>query len=309
MHVYRRRLDDRLDAAEVTRFYRARLARIYPLYLFSLVCYLIFVGTLRGVGIGYEALSWGARFSTESWLTNLAMLQSLGIHKQLTWNMAAWSISTEFAVYLLFPLLLAALSHRAGRWTLLALAAGTFAFFYSINLSVNVTYDFGFLRCLSEVVFGMFLYQYGYQSSGRAPAISARTVYLLMAVIAGSLHLADSVIPDASVVAAFGLLIVSLANHRGDEFAWLQSPPLVWLGERSYSFYLNHFLAVELVYVLYSPTVSSRAAWHPSLMSGALFVLLVLGVNLAASALTYAYIEKPGRSWLKAGPRSRLGTT
>ena len=305
MHVYRGRLARGEAQGQVKSFYRARFARIYPLYFFSLMCFLVFVVTLRTLGIEYEALKWGERFSGESFLTNLAMLQALGIHEQLTWNMAAWSISTEFVVYLLFPLLLAAIEHPRWRWLLLALAAVTFSGFYGIKGHVNLTYDFGLLRCLSEFVFGMFIYQYGYHTYAWRWSESSVPGYLLICVIIASLHFPATVVPDALVVAAFGMLILTLANHRGAGFAWLESRPMLWLGERSFSFYMNHFLAVELVYVLTSPSVSSRVKWHPSLLSGTLFVLTVLAVNVVASALTYTYIEKPGRAWLRTEPRSR----
>lgn len=306
MHVYQRRLASRGDDGQVKAFYRARFARIYPLYFFSLMCFLVFVVTLRALGIEYEALKWGERFSAESFISNLVMVQALGIHEQLTWNMAAWSISTEFAVYLLFPLLVAALEHPRWRWLLLALAAATFAGFYSIKGHVDLTHDYGFLRCLSEVVFGMAIYKFGYHIDAWRWSEARWPAYVLMGLIFACMHFPATVVPDALVVAAFGLLILALANHRGAGFGWLDSRPMNWLGERSFSFYMNHFLAVELVYVLYSPSISSRVDWHPSILSGTLFVLIVLALNLLASALTYAYIEQPGRAWLKAAPRSRL---
>lgn len=297
MHVYGKRLAQEMNFTAIGAFYRARLARIYPLYVFSLLCYLVFVLALRGLDVDYEALNWGSRFSAEAFASNLAMLQALGLHDQLTWNMAAWSISAEFAAYLLFPVLLLWLTHPIGRWALLLMAVLVFAAFYSIKHNVNVTFDAGFARCVSEMTAGMFLYQFTWRAEGRRGA-ALPLVYLMMALLVWALHLPENLVADAVLVMGFGLLIVMLASYPGDGLRWLRSGPLCWLGERSYSFYLNHFLAVELIYVLYSPSVASRADWHPTVFSGTVFLLTVLAVNLLASALTYAFIEKPGRRWL-----------
>jgi peptidoglycan/LPS O-acetylase OafA/YrhL len=95
------------------------------------------------------------------------------------------------------------------------------------------------------------------------------------------------------------LLIGVLAHPAARLGSLLGNPPLVWLGLRSYSFYLWHWP----VLILTRPGVDVP-------LHGPLLVVLQLAVTLGLAELSYRYVEQPFRqrrdsksapSWLGAG--------
>jgi peptidoglycan/LPS O-acetylase OafA/YrhL len=95
------------------------------------------------------------------------------------------------------------------------------------------------------------------------------------------------------------LLVAVLAHPAARLGRVLGNPPLVWLGLRSYSFYLWHWPVLALT----RPGIDVP-------MHGPLLVALQLGVTLALADLSYRYVEQPFRqrrdskaapSWLGVG--------
>src|SRR5438105_12524887 len=97
------------------------------------------------------------------------------------------------------------------------------------------------LRCGPEFLAGMLLYR-GYQNGIFASALAgdaalAAVVLLLTAL----LHLGA---PDLAIIPLFPLLILTAVRNTGRLSPLLNSPPLVWLGDISYSLYLLHWFAL-----------------------------------------------------------------
>jgi hypothetical protein len=80
------------------------------------------------------------------------------------------------------------------------------------------------------------------------------------------------------------LLVGVLAHPAAHLGRLLGNPPLVWLGLRSYSFYLWHWPILELT----RPGVDVP-------LHGPFLVVLQLGATLAAADLSYRYVEQPFR--------------
>jgi peptidoglycan/LPS O-acetylase OafA/YrhL len=109
---------ERLESGRVSakEFLFRRFARIYPLHLLILLGFLLYVSA---------ALLFGsARIEDENFdyfVASLFLVQNWGFTDALKWNVPAWSISTEFAAYLLFPALLAIFAPwRRPAWLLVA---------------------------------------------------------------------------------------------------------------------------------------------------------------------------------------------
>ncbi|RXR28832.1 acyltransferase family protein [Sphingobium fluviale] len=263
-------------------FLRRRLARIYPLYAVMLALTVGFVLLLEATGRSTAGYPWAEL------PLHVLMLQNWGFTPDLSWNHPAWSISTEFAAYLLFPLLVLLFSPiaRAPRWVILGamacligiLAVGMQALGYT-NLGGHIVKT-GLARCIAEFAMGCLLCALWQQGVDRV----SRTV-AIVALLGGGFVWAGGFTNE---LIAFPLvttaLIYLIADHsqRGGKIA----RPLVYLGEISYATYLSHFM----LFIWFKIALVNNAAnIAPHLI--ALYVLL----TLAASVILYHGIEKPGR--------------
>jgi peptidoglycan/LPS O-acetylase OafA/YrhL len=229
---------------------------------------------------------------------NLVMLQGLWA-RELSWNDPSWSISLEFLAYLLFPLLFPVLWRagppaKAGLGGLLLVALGWLAYRTGGYFNQwNGTY--AIIRCLPEFLAGMLLYS-GYQSGIFASVLAVdaalAAVVLLMATL---LHLGA---PDLAIIPLFPLLILAAVRNTGRFSPLLNSPPLMWLGDISYSLYLLHW------FVLFVTTEIARRLpgldfAHLSRAPSLALIAVLIAVSLALATLSFRFIEVRGRRWLR----------
>ncbi len=90
----------RVDRKAYFRFLWMRLARIYPVHLFTLLFLLAAVLAARHAHI---QLSMPERLQPHSFVTNVFLVQIWNYKHPPSWNGPAWSISAEWFAYLLFP--------------------------------------------------------------------------------------------------------------------------------------------------------------------------------------------------------------
>ena len=236
--------------------------------------------------------------SIGGFFANLVMLQGLWA-RELSWNDPSWSISLEFLAYLLFPLSFPVLwragpAAKAGLGGLLLVALGWLA--YRTGGYFNQWNGaYAILRCLPEFLAGMLLYS-GYQSGIFASVLATdgalAAVLLLLAVL---LHLGA---PDLAIIPLFPLLILAAVRNTGRFSPLLNSPPLVWLGDISYSLYLLHwfvlFVTTEIARRLPSLDFANLTL-APSLA----LIAVLIAVSLALATLSFRFIEVTGRRWLR----------
>ncbi|HVM45465.1 MAG TPA: acyltransferase, partial [Candidatus Thermoplasmatota archaeon] len=123
-HRYAGRLH---GAGDYARFLWLRVCRIYPLYLASTLLAGLAVGVALLIGISVPSAS---SFTLDSFLRNLLMVQSWPGLGSTSWNVPAWSVSWEWLLYILFPIVgwlatrkLPATAKAAAALALLALPA------------------------------------------------------------------------------------------------------------------------------------------------------------------------------------------
>src|SRR5882724_2358869 len=149
-----------LNMTEWFRFLGRRLARIYPLHLLML-----FIFLLNPFVIGFLASrSLLDRYDPGYFVLSVFLVQNWGFTNTLAWNVPAWSISTEWMAYLLFPAIcwvtMRFARSRAHSFLLAAilmvvLAAGFAARGQTLGDNVSHT---GLFRCVMEFWIGVCLY-------------------------------------------------------------------------------------------------------------------------------------------------------
>jgi peptidoglycan/LPS O-acetylase OafA/YrhL len=301
-HVYHEGFARRVTGWRYRNFLLARFARLYPLHLTVLLLFVaaaigerLATYTLRG---SFEPIPLVGERSVSGFFANLVMLQGLWA-RELNWNDPAWSISVEFLAYLFFPLLFPMLwrTGRIGKTGIGGLLAAVLVWLaYRTGDDFNQWNGvYAILRCLPEFIAGSLLYA-AYQSGLFASVLAADSAFLVVMLLLGALlHVAA---PDLSIIALFPILILTAVLNRGRFARLLNSPPLIWLGNISYSLYLIHW------FVLFVTTEVARLRPGAdlaklSLAASLLLMASMIAVSLALSTLSYRFIEVTGRRWLR----------
>lgn len=289
----------RLTRRDLWNFAVARFARIYPLHLVMLLVYpLIPLSMLMFSSRGLL----DGRYSLEYYLLSLALLQNWGFLDILGWNVPAWSISTEFAAYLLFPLaamLTTRLRGLAATLAALLAALGLIAAVFHLagqDLRED-TVHWGLPRCVMEFLLGMCVGRI-YQLRG-APGLGLATALLGIACAGVAAVLLQVTADYWLLPAAYAAMILALGCPRGIVTQVLNWRWLVYLGEISYATYLSHYFIREAI------KFALPAAGGPHWVGATTFVL----ATFAASVVLYHFVELPSRGYLRrlGGPRRAGG--
>jgi peptidoglycan/LPS O-acetylase OafA/YrhL len=300
---YRNQIQARRDAF---RFWEARFARIWPAYLFSLLCSSFPVSNIPSPPLAFATI-----FMVQAW--NPFHPEYAGV-----WNFVCWTLSVEAFFYLVFPLL----QKFTEKLQLRALELfGLFIALVGVALNTPshtlVTAPVGMwtyipapLIHLPEFIAGvilgnLFLVARGQtklRASNPDPAepvsasaprgrISSRTIswrtwlgVLLCAVIL-STALNNW---EGLVIPGFGLLLYGLVTERTFLSWFLSTRALVLGGEISYSMYL---LRTPL-----QKWIGMVPGLHESLLVGVLYIPFVL---IPFSIATFYFVEAPARRLLR----------
>jgi peptidoglycan/LPS O-acetylase OafA/YrhL len=299
-------------------FYRARFARIYPIYLLALVVDLPLF--LRLLHVAEPAVPPGevARISAATLTLTQAWLEA----GRPVWNTMAWTLSAEAFFYAVFPFLGVWLARQSSRrligvavaaWVLGAapFLAGELASRLGVEGSPSLVVraldawsqlpsQLVPLLRLPEFVLGMCLGLLFCRRT-RQGSEAWRTVGLLAtgAVIATVLILLppkpSAVVQMGVLVPLFALAIWLLACGVAWNGLLLGTRPLVWLGGASYALYLLHGSMMGLALALNTRTL---ALPHNAV------ALLLVPVAVATSLLLFHFVEEPARRWLRKAPRA-----
>jgi hypothetical protein len=236
----------------------------------------------------------------------LLLIQNWGFTTALAWNHPAWSISTEMAAYLLFPLL-AWLGRGTLSTAVLMLGIGLLlSAIYAVYTAAGYTdlgkaiTSLGLVRCLLEFAVGTLAARLwlGWHALPAAPQLAGRCGAGAAVIGAAGFTLG---LPETAWVPLLLLLVLlALALAQGRIASWLGTGPLHWLGKVSYSTYLCHF-GLFIAFKLFCVDADLQlGVWQL-----ASFVALLVAV----SGLSHALIELPAQRTLHALQPGLLGLT
>lgn len=264
--VIAHRYEQLSDIQQFQSFYKKRFWRIYPLHLIVLLAFVLIevAKHLLASRIQVNNLDNPAN-SVVSFLSNVLLLQSTPVFgvKDVSWNIASWSISAEMIAYLVFGLLMVAI-HRMGWYgkriwvyivVLLTAAAGLIVITGGYEL--NYTFNYGFLRGLIGFFAGVICLNLYRRTAGPVQAMSNIFFSIAEVLVLGLTFLA---ICRGEAWKSFGLIYVLLflsciyvfAFEKGIVSQYLNKVPLLHkMGAYSYSIYMWHTLFISLFNVLF----------------------------------------------------------
>lgn len=269
-------------------FLLKRAARIIPLNT-SAVMLVLFAGLVSQWVLSRNVV-YASNNPIMDGMCNLLMLQGLGLGVNL--NAPSWSISTEFAAYLIFPVLLPLMFARrvvipyVAVGVCLATLGGVAASHSRLGLATS-SIEGGLARCFTEFTIGLATYR-----TVSHPGVRARLAPDGVAAAAIVCTLALLFLRVDMLVALFvPLLIGSLACNRGRVAQVFAARVPYFLGVISFSIYLLHApfrpFYLEVLRAIHPAPLPAPLAMAAALVGS----LLVLPFAWAG----YAIVERPGR--------------
>lgn len=309
---YVNRMGAKLSRSTASRFYWARLARVWPVFFATL----LLAGAWHSVQLRMGTDPVAPRdFSVLSFVrqTLLVTLWTEPDADRLMWNGPAWSVSAEAFAYALFPLGVLVL-YRLGRSlrvrTLLVLAAVVLlpslffvvaydSMYYPSSWMMRILCYFsaGALTYLAVRRIRLTVRVRRVANYGALASVAAVIVWFYLADAIGRGSLAPLVAP------LFVLLIGFLA--LGDRYLTrlLSTRLFVVGGAASYSVYMIHMLLVEPFWWIQSrlPELVGQGT-----VGSKLGFLLLPFAALAAGYLMWRFLEEPARHQMRKMSLSRM---
>lgn len=276
------------EAGDLVRYGAARIARIYPVYLFSLLLVSPFIveTMLKPGRSGAEKMSLLADYGM--------LLQGWNDSVKIGWNTPAWTLSCEFFFYLCFPLIFPLL--RNASWKKVALATLAATVTPVLLAHSGIPWRWKPVHHLSDFVAGIAaarIYQLSRKSmEGRGAwlylAALAAGIFIIVNpwVMAGTYGDVSTALRPLNVLALLGL-----AYSGGLLASVLSSRRFDYLGKVSYSMYILH---VPVLW-WYSYWAMHGPLHMPMLLAAAIYLALVTGL----SALAFRFVEVPANRWIR----------
>ncbi len=275
------------------KFLWARLARVYPLHLATLigVGVLAFVAGAAGIVMDHEIAP------LKLLPANLALIHAWGVTDSTGWNHPSWSISAEWFAYLTFPLfgwVAWRLRERPG----VAVAAAV-ALLLTLYIGFQratdfpltlATYAWGALRIVPCFAYGVALNllwrKNRIDSAGMAKlGVAAFALLILGFAATGG--------PDAALTVSFGGLILCLASLTSNGSKLFSGKLGVYLGEVSYAVYIVCF-PWELV----AMNAARKVLGVEDALPLPVWLAVVAGV-IPVAMLAHHLVERPARNAMR----------
>jgi peptidoglycan/LPS O-acetylase OafA/YrhL len=288
------------DVEDIRGFTLRRFARLWPLHVTVLAAFLL----LEFYRFAATSAGFTGERSVFAIFTNLALVQSLGVHEGLTWNTPAWSISTEFYTYLVFAgVCVIAPARRYLAAAALMLLGFAMLFFFS-RYGMRETFCFGFFRCLYGFFAGVLTFA-SWKSlpkkiGGTPTEIAALALVGLFVSFAPRVRALEYL-----AVPVFALAVFAFAQQAGAVSRAMESRIANALGRWSYSIYMVHMLVLAC---LFSSLDTASNSWTAidaagnetivlaSAWSGDLFAFFYLAIVIALAAFAFRLVELTVRS-------------
>lgn len=316
----------RLAKEGIGSFYAARVARIYPVHLMTLLLAtpIAFLTMIRNPNFAaWSGASVGTTLHfVESWFATLGLVHIYVLHPLfvLFWDEPNWSIACEAGFYFAFPLVFPWLLRLATSRLRIFLLMGAFVVVQVVGVEIcllvtkhywfsnhhflmeGIAYHLPFFRiwefligCCAGILFTDFPFGSAARAIYRNGGLAMGCV-VAAGIMWASVHGVRGT-PYHSwfdlYTLPFALIIFCLASGPTFVSPLLASRLMVLLGEASFSFYLLHALVLELASCVYPPVLG-----HDDHVPGWVLVVAFV-VTVVASVLSLKLVELPCRLWVR----------
>ncbi len=310
-----------LDSGAATDLVLARLGRLYPLHLFTLMLWLAIAFGKQGAQLLVQAAGYGSGltplaeqpeiFNFTYFLLSLVMLHGVGIIDSDLFNFAAWSISIEFWAFTIIIILFTSVSAQRARivalLSLMAICISWFAFSWwsasTGTFETAVRLEKLLPRSVLDYAVGVLTLMATRRWLPRWRSLVSIGLLQVAVVTAIVLTVCNQPwLPWSQLwsLPLWGVLIFSMGDDRGWLSRVLGTRPMVWLGERSYGIYMAHAL-IRIIYYHVSKHIPNAG----SLEVGTLLLVPYLALTVAFAHWLHTRIELPAAAWTKAWLKRR----
>jgi peptidoglycan/LPS O-acetylase OafA/YrhL len=257
-----------------------RAARLWPLHVVVLTITML------------SLLSEGNQFHPLTMLANVLMVQAWGVSTEI--NSPAWSVSTEWFAYAVFPLLAPILLRDRtglvlGLTGVVALLTADMLLAPHVGLmrrgQLDIYYNYSILpvlRCLAGFMLGMMAWRIGRLTAARRwfenGWIGPAALALMLVLMLGSSN-------DLVVYPLLPIIVLGFHFGRGAACRLFAHGPIYRLGVLSYAFYLVHFTILHWF----------PFGWAPH----GIELLAYMAVTILVAAGLHWLIERPCRSLIR----------
>jgi peptidoglycan/LPS O-acetylase OafA/YrhL len=282
------------DRYAYARYLWARLSRIYPLQVFTLLALAAIVLSAKAANVQVEH---AGSYSLGGFFLDLTLIRAWVTNAQ-GWNFPAWSLSAEwFAYVVLFPGLAVPFVRR--RLTtkpfvliLMALLAGSII---TVSLSVQGNNPSPLFSISTAFPLGWLAFLAFRDSVGR------RLPWTLTGCMAAAAMLVACYVPDniirnsAMVLLSFTLILALAYSRRGPLVALLSSRLFVYGGKISFALYMTHNITISVLSHLV-PVGSYSSGALPE--RAGIYTCYLLS-TVAVAAATYHAVEMPAQRFMR----------
>jgi peptidoglycan/LPS O-acetylase OafA/YrhL len=324
-HAYGAKLE---KGPQIRAFVIRRFARLWPLHVAVLAALCLLELSRLALAhwhpIGSERVAFSADRSVYAVITNLFLVQALGLHPSETWNGPSWSISVEFFTYLIFAAVCFAAPKRAVRLavSLMLALAGAIVLACFSEFGMRETFHWALPRCIYGFFLGTLTYEAWRQRALDAFAGTMTEIAAIAAVVAFITFVSGHAALEYLATPLFCLTVLVFAAERGAISHLLTTRGPAALGRWSYSIYMVHTLVLVLFFsAVHVAEIGLGRHWLVHLPNGQAIVDLGNGVEnsvlfaiylaatIALSAWTWKRIELPGQAFFGRLARSRQSET
>lgn len=286
-----------LNTQNVFSFMVKRFARIWPLHAFLLCFFLIipFAFFITGRPVDQST------YSVEGFIYKLLLVDVwfIGSSYWNTWNTPSWTISGEFFAYVSFPILVYFVSNIKLRILMVylgALVMIAWLYWYHDLASLGQGISkLGLFRCFLGFVLGYCIYHFYIALKDRVHHASCNILLILS--ISCCVYLGFNVVANHFYIPLFfSMILLLLLLSRNILHRMLENKLLIYLGDISYSLYLNHILVISLYTMLFLEDAQYASLWD---------LILIIILCFGFAHLTFQFVELPMRKYIVEKYKSR----